>query len=269
MPSARPPHNAARINAQLRRAACIVDGRVQCEDEVDSTNRMLLDCADAHARAVLAERQTAGRGRRGRKWRDAKSAALLMSLGWRIASTRVDGLSLACGVACIDALRALNIDAIDRLIQQGALGLKWPNDLLLHGKKLGGVLVEVRNAFAVIGVGVNVSSSPSVESVESNGAAPINFADADIKIDRDELAAALIIAQCNALQQFCQHGFAAFADRWRALHCLQNKRVRVHQDNETFYATVCGADKDGALLINRDGNQQRIVSANASLRAVE
>jgi len=122
----------------------------------DSTNQRLLESrSEDDPRALLAERQTAGRGRRGRDWQSPFGANLYLSISWSFAHwpAQLTVLPIAIGVACVRALAAQGIEGIS---------LKWPNDLLVDGKKLGGILIEQRGegggaCRAIVGVGINVS----------------------------------------------------------------------------------------------------------------
>src|SRR5882762_8508099 len=138
-----------------------------------STNALLL--AEAKPNVLLvAEEQTAGRGRRGRRWHSAPGAGVTFSLS--AAVTRpVTGLSLVAGVATARALRGLGVT-------QAAL--KWPNDLVVDGAKLGGILVETRSALAVIGIGINCRRDPALEKRLRR---PIAALDQFIAVDRDRV----------------------------------------------------------------------------------
>src|SRR3954471_20248616 len=109
-----------------------------------STNEVLL--AESRPGVLLVAReQTGGRGRRGRRWYSPAGAGPTFSPSARL--ERLAGLPLAAGIATARALRRLGADAVE---------LKWPNDLVVRGAKLGGILVQTRRGFAVIGVGINV-----------------------------------------------------------------------------------------------------------------
>lgn len=130
-------------------------------DEVGSTNDVARDLAEKNAAAgtaVAARRQTAGRGRRGHAWASPRGNLYLsVLLRPRVAPSRLPGLAAACGLGALDGLAALGISNEPQL--------KWPNDVLAHGRKLGGILVEAGRdgageAFAVCGLGINVESAP-------------------------------------------------------------------------------------------------------------
>src|SRR5689334_3411849 len=129
---------------KLDAAAIVLPGvEVRVVERCVSTNDLLLK--ETQPVLLAAEEQTAGRGRRGRRWHSAPGAGLTFSLSTRL--ERLAGLPLAAGIAVARALRALGA---------GTVELKWPNDLVVGGAKLGGILVQARRGLAVIGVGINV-----------------------------------------------------------------------------------------------------------------
>ncbi|MBM6817261.1 biotin--[acetyl-CoA-carboxylase] ligase [Olsenella uli] len=167
---------------------------VRMVEEVGSTNEELLAAGRAgaaHGCALAARRQTAGRGRRGHAWASpAGNLYLSVVLRPAVGPGRLPGLAAACGLGATDALLALGVSGVS---------LKWPNDLLARGRKLGGILVEAARddagrTFAVCGIGVNVESAPrelAAVSLAELGAAP----------GLSELARALrdgILSRCDA-----------------------------------------------------------------------
>lgn len=274
-------HDITLINALLTRAGAPAAGRVDWFERIDSTNTWLLRQADAHARVCIAEWQSAGRGRRGRVWRAPPSRAVLLSIGWNLpGAAAAAGLSLVAGLAVAAALRELGVDSI---------ALKWPNDILAGGGKLGGVLTELSGGRGVIGVGVNVAAvetpspeSPSAETLSPKSPSPespspespddpprVDLQALGFSIDRDQLAAALIIAHCDYLRRFCARGLPAFVDEWNAAHAYRGRAVAVQLPGESFRGIARGIDADGALIIDAHDGARRILSAEARVRAVE
>ena len=273
-------HNLERIDALLRQARVVCAGRVAWFEEIDSTNSWLMKQRqidgenhgdthrDIHGRGCLAELQTAGRGRRGRVWRASRSSSVLLSLGWHLGAVACAGLSLVSGLAIIDGLRRTGIDGV---------GLKWPNDVMSGGKKLGGVLTELSGEHCVVGMGINVAMPPD------NDAAADNAPRTDLKslghdIDRDALAANLIIAHCHYLQHFCRGGFAQFVTEWNELNVHQGRAVSVCSSAASGSASsssrscdgiVRGVDRDGALLIDHNGTRRRLISAQVRIRPLD
>lgn len=236
--------------------------------EGSSSSDLLLERAARGAGSgtvLVVDRQTAGRGRRGRSWASSPAASLTFSLLWRFDGgvERLAGLSLAVGVAVANALAALGV--------RGA-ALKWPNDVLLAGRKLAGVLVELsserRGMVAVIGIGMNLLPPPADAALDVPAAA---LADALPALpERHALLAELLLALAPALDRFAADGFPALRDEWQALHAWQDAPVRVLRDGRVELEGVCrGADADGALLVETARGIERCLSGDLSLRATE
>ena len=256
-------HSPEQIDALLQQAGVASAGKVHWFAEIDSTNSWLMKQRNIHAKVCLTEWQSAGRGRRGKSWRAPRSSAVLLSIGWNLGDATATGLSLVSGLAIVDGLRRIGVDA---------LGLKWPNDLMARGKKLGGVLTELSGANAVVGMGINVSIPPSAS--ERIAGERTDLRALGHAIDRDRLAAALIISHCRYLRRFCERGFAQFVGEWNALNSHGNRAVSVRLPSESFTGIVRGIDAGGALIVEQDGGgggaplRRRIISSEASVRAL-
>lgn len=233
--------------------------------EASSSSDLLLERAARGAGSgsvIVVDRQTAGRGRRGRTWNSAPEASLTFSLLWRFDGgvERLAGLSLAVGVAVARALSTLGVAGI---------ALKWPNDVLLDGRKLAGILVELsserRGMVAVIGVGINLLPPPSADTLELPSAA---LADALKPLpDRHTLLAQLLAELAPVLDAFATGGFNVLRDEWQAAHAWQNQAVSVLHDGRVVLAGLCrGADADGALLVETAHGLERCLSGDVSLR---
>ncbi len=242
-----------------------VDALAECE----SSSSVLLERAAHGAPAgsvLVADRQTAGRGRRGRSWLSSPEASLTFSLLWRFDKRveRLAGLSLAVGVAVQRALTAC-----------GAVGvqLKWPNDLLLGDAKLGGILVELQSErqsmLTVIGIGLNLEL-PTPEPGRADFGQPVaSLAQAMAALpDRHLLLATLLIELATVLDRFSIDGFAPLRSVWQACHAWQDVPVRLLRDGVVEKEGICrGADVDGALLIESEIGIERCLSGDLSLRA--
>ena len=240
-------------------------------DVIDSTNTELLNQAASGAvsgTCLAAELQTAGRGRRGRVWKSALGASLTFSLLWRfeIGAASLGGLSLAVGLAVANALRALGIDA----------ELKWPNDIVVDGKKLGGILIETQGdmlgpMIAVIGVGLNVRLPESIKLTIDQPVTDLATVSADAAVaspalNRNILLPAILAQLVAVLDQFQRGGFGSLRDQWRVLHAHQGCWVDVNGATECFVAKVLDVSEDGALIVERDGARLRLTAAEISIR---
>jgi len=218
--------------------------------------------------AVLAEFQTRGRGRRGRRWISPLGAGLCLSIAWRFASAPRDlpALSLAAGIATARALAAT-----------GAAGirLKWPNDVLHDGAKLGGILVDMDGDSrgplrAVIGIGLNLTRHPGLAAtvLGDGGLAPAALESAlpHGRITRNALAGALLGALHDVLREFAAGGFAPFAAEWQHHDALCGREVRVSQPTGELLGIARGIGADGALLVQRADGLASVFSGEVSVR---
>lgn len=229
---------------------------VEVLPEVDSTNSELMRRARAgrlEPVLLVAERQSAGRGRIGRSWEGgAPGDSLMVSLGLPLTPRDWSGLSLAVGVAVAEALHP-------------AIRLKWPNDLWVDGRKLGGILVETAAVpgagmrYAIAGIGVNMA--PPVASQASTPP----FALSELVPHADPGVALLRIAGplVRAVLAFQQAGFAPFQPRFRALDLLLGREVRLSDGTS---GTARGVDGQGALLVHTAAGLTAVTSAEVSVR---
>jgi BirA family transcriptional regulator, biotin operon repressor / biotin---[acetyl-CoA-carboxylase] ligase len=252
---------------KLDGAAIVLPGvEVRVVERCTSTNDLLLKETDTVL--LAAEEQTAGRGRRGRRWHSAPGAGLTFSLGRRIRrpARELAALSLVAGVAAARALRALGV-------RQAAL--KWPNDLLVDGAKLGGILVEARTSggsrkqesYAVIGLGINCRRTRGLAAKLGREVA---FVGDFIAVSRNEILQATASALLAALDAFEAGGLQALRAEWEAMHADAGKRLRVRlADGRVMSGTAGGLAEDGALrLVTRNCvravRSGRVVSARAA-----
>jgi len=234
--------------------------------ETDSTNAQALRAPTPAqgSRAWLAERQTAGRGRRGRAWSSPLAAHVYLSLSRRFEGgiAALQGLSLAVGVAAADALHGLGF---------GGVGLKWPNDLFADGRKLGGILVEVAGEAAgpvraVVGLGLNVA-------MPSNAADAIDQPWCDLAslspqpVARQAVCVALLDALLPMLARFEREGLAPFLPGWARHDLLAGRPVRVVEGERVSEGVALGISADGALRVRDDAGERHFHAGETSLRA--
>jgi BirA family transcriptional regulator, biotin operon repressor / biotin---[acetyl-CoA-carboxylase] ligase len=234
-----------------------------------STNALLLartDLAPGAADVLLAEYQSAGRGRRGRAWLAPLGGAICLSLSWSFPAVPRDlaALGLAVGVC---ARRALGRRAREPIV------LKWPNDLTIGDRKLGGILIELRAesegpAYVVIGLGVNVALGPQVrKAVEATGTQPTDLETAGADpLARNALVADLVSEIVEGLVRFEREGLRPFIEEWKAADALRGRPVSVHSGEATTRGIARGIDSTGALLLETPQGLKRFLSGEVSVR---
>jgi BirA family biotin operon repressor/biotin-[acetyl-CoA-carboxylase] ligase len=207
-----------------------------------------------------------GGARRGRAWLQPYGAGLALSLGWRFAATpaTLGALGLAAGVAVLRALARLGV---------GELALKWPNDVLRGGGKLGGILAELRAeeggaAYVVVGVGLNVRLPPATRRaiVAEGGVVPADLAERPPS--RTRLAAALVDELVAALAEFAERGLPPFVEEWRRADAYRDRRIEVREAERVREGIARGIDADGALLVEIGSRTERLSAGEITLRAV-
>jgi len=225
---------------------------LELRDETGSTNDDLLGLpgGQLHARAILAESQSAGRGRRGRAWHSPHGRNIHLSLGWRFdaAVRKLSCLPLVVAVAASAALHAVGLRS---------QAIKWPNDLVLDGRKLGGCLVETRTEpggalLAVMGVGINANMTGA------EGAKVIDQAWTDVAshrpgVSRNVLAGLVLAEMLRAVEAFQVEGFGPFESDWKRLDALAGRAVVLHRGERAISGVARGVSPHGALLLENIG----------------
>jgi BirA family biotin operon repressor/biotin-[acetyl-CoA-carboxylase] ligase len=235
-------------------------------EQCTSTNTVLLERAARGAPSgsvLVADRQSAGRGRRGRSWLSDPEASLTFSVLWRWPAPpeRLAGLSLAVGVAVARGLESLGAQGI---------GLKWPNDVLCRTPagpaKLAGILIEMaaepERLPVVIGIGLNLRAPPDapwpLASLDDCCAAPP---------ERHAVLAAILQALAPVLARCAADGFAALRAEWQARHVWQDQAVRLMEGERLLAEGICcGADESGALCLETAAGPARFLAGDVSLR---
>jgi len=226
--------------------------------------------------AVLAEFQSGGRGRRGRQWVSPPAAGICLSFGYEFQCglPRLGPLSLVAGIAVAETVAAQGVE----------VGLKWPNDLQVGGRKLGGLLVEIRGPSdgpcqVVIGVGLNVDLADREAVVsESDSEAESLYRPPDqpwtdlVRAgledpDRNRLAGQLIAALDRACREIEVLGFEPFAARWSGFDLLANRDVRaIDGSGGTFTGRALGVTGQGGLRVSTDQGIVELAAAEVSIR---
>ena len=277
--STRPAHaarGAARANeeaAALTREAIAPRTRwlaheIEWFAEIDSTNRHALARASAgaeHGLAVIAEAQSAGRGRLGRAFFSPPRTNLYVSfvLRPRASAAALGTLPLTAGVALAEAVAAELRDA-------ARVELKWPNDVLADGKKVSGILLERGSASAdapvILGIGVNLNVDPASFPDDFRARASSLSALAGRTIDRARFAAALFERLETALETHAAGGFAALRARFDALFRMTGRRVRVSDSaGRVSEGVVLGVGADGSLRLGTYEGEERLLAGDVTV----
>ena len=235
-------------------------------DEIDSTNReagVLARKGAPEGTVVLAEAQTAGRGRLGRTWNSPAGVNLYLSLVLRpaLAPADVAALALVGAVAVAEAILETT---------ELRSGIKWPNDVLLGERKVAGILTEMeaeaeRVRFLVLGIGVNLNSTTRDFPPELRSTASSLRIASRHRVDRAAFTGALLVALERHYETFLQGGFAALKPLYDSYHCLPGRRIRVEGAGNPS-GVVRGVASDGALLVETDAGEVRVSGGEVSLR---
>lgn len=255
---------------EIRRAAGPGQLKVETVESTQSTNLDLL-ARFSHRKLLAAEYQAGGRGRRGRGWISPPGCGACFSVGFTFdcGLQRLGPLSLVAGVVAAEALAGEGV----------SVGLKWPNDLVVEGAKLGGLLIEIRGASegpceVVAGVGVNfrlprgeaanaVFHPPDQSWTDLHAAAPAGH-----DLDRNRLIGRLAGAMCSAFEEFERHGFEPFISRWQAHDVLHGRSVRVMSaDGAVLEGVAAGVDAQGHLRLEHAEGIRTLNAGDVSVRA--
>ncbi len=259
---------AEKIRRSLSPELCQSLVALDTFDVIASTNTYLLEANKPSAgglRVAIANTQTHGRGRHGKAWYSPAGAGLWLSLAYTFTTppTRLPALTLAVGATLAEELRQLGVVEV---------ALKWPNDLLVGKRKLGGILLEscAAGMTAVIGIGINIALPKNANSHIKTGIMPIDLSELLPSVPGIEgLAAALIERLGATLQIFDRDGFDPFRASWSVFDALAGKDVVVQRADaeqvDIVHGIAHGIAADGALMVHGDEGIQRIVSGSVSL----
>lgn len=236
--------------------------------ETASTNAFLMGGDRAPGSVCIAEYQSSGKGRRGRQWQSPLAANLTMSVTWSFSGgvAVVEGLSLAVGVAVADALSAMGIDCV---------GLKWPNDLVCDGRKLGGILIELvgdasGECDVVVGLGLNVAMSEYLSQalIPSIDQPWVDLCQLDLKLSRNQLAAEILNRLLPLLASYEERGFLHYRDRWMALNAHRDQMVCLSSAAAETQGRFVSVSASGALVLETEAGREQFSGGELSLRPV-
>jgi BirA family transcriptional regulator, biotin operon repressor / biotin---[acetyl-CoA-carboxylase] ligase len=239
---------------------------LHCFEELPSTSDRAKDLADdgaGHGEVVIAETQTAGRGRRGRPWVSPPRRNVYFSVVLRpdLPPSRAAELTLVASLAVCDAVRLAGVPAA---------GIKWPNDVLAHGRKLAGILTELAAEpdqvhWVVVGVGVNVNARREDFPAELQDQATSVLLERGEPAPRALFAAACLTALEGWVDVHAEQGFAPIRAAWRERSVTLGREVRVLADGRDVVGTAIDIDDQGALLVRTEAGTERILAGDVQL----
>ncbi len=265
--------NADSIQTHIR-AQCHAEVQIHAFEQLESTSVWLREHAaeltlndESLNHLCITDWQSAGVGRRGKSWQSRAGNLMLSLLTFSDKPARdLVGLSLVTGIAAAEVLQ----DIANMPVQ-----LKWPNDLILSDRKLGGLITELAagplqsgkpRTRLLTGIGINLLHDERVIDL-SIGATSLEAVGVRCsRVDRDAIAGRLVAGVLAAHQRFEEAGWSVFAERWAALDWLHDKEVLIHRDKSTEQAVARGVNEQGALLVERAGEITPVYSGNVSIR---
>ncbi len=249
------PLNFNMIQPVVAKFDPVMAGRIEIFEEIDSTNQYLMSLPVAqlqHRQVCVAEYMSRGKGRQKKKWHGGAYENVMLSIAWRfqLAPHRLSGLSLAVAVMVVKSLQQMG---------NVPYQLKWPNDVLIDRHKLSGILIEIRETFAIVGIGINCHLTATDQAAIDQPTTSLNEHIARF-VDRNQLIAALLKELSYGLDLFSSTGLEPFREDWMRLHAYQGQWLRSHVKPQQE-GLALGIDQDGQLLLQMDNGQ--IVTVHA------
>lgn len=231
-------------------------------DTVSSTNDVLKEAAyegASEGTVICAKGQFKGRGRNGRSWLSAEGEGIYMSILFRpdIDFQKVPALTLLCGLSVCEAVRKNGVDAF----------IKWPNDIVVNGKKLCGILAEAdfsqRLNFVVVGIGINCDNIEFDEEIKA--IATSMCLESGKKTDREKLLSDILSCIDKNYDEFKKFGFKGICEKYKALSAVLGKYVNI-LGKEAYTALAVDINEDGSLVVEKNGERKTVFSGEVSLR---
>lgn len=223
-------------------------------NEIDSTNTFLKNGKYPYGTIAITESQTKGKGRRGNKWEDKSGESLLFSVLLNYSDLPINTFTLVLGLAVINA--------VNKSCKNANIEIKWPNDIILNNKKLGGILCEREGNKLIVGMGFNILNT-KMNDLDANWT---SFKKENIEIDLNAFFTDLLINIENYYDDFCKFGFQYFINDYK-LNCINiNKTIIYEEGHKLVSAYVEDINLDGSLLVLKDGMHENIYSGTVSIR---
>ncbi|MDH5424400.1 MAG: biotin--[acetyl-CoA-carboxylase] ligase [Gammaproteobacteria bacterium] len=255
-----------RIESQIASCSADMVPLIHVFEELDSTNQWVLDHLSAgfeQSMLCVAESQIAGRGRAGRSWCSPSGGNVYMSFSHVAMMTRgnVSAISLVVGLAVVRVLSKKGV---------GGVSLKWPNDILIDGRKLAGILIEskARNSELVLVIGVGINVKVPLDFNISSETGWIDLSTKGVLLsDRNELISLLYIECQKMIDEFSHSGFLVFRSEWMSHDYFAGKEVKIVDREKIIHrGTEMGVDEEGCLLVRSGEEIKRVFSGDVSLR---
>jgi len=255
------PLSAQQIRNKLSPEARSLTSDIEVHDELASTNTFMRETGVTQGHVCLTEKQRAGIGRRGRTWHSPLGTNIYMSLGWLFDATpaHLSGLTLGVGIKLAETLSVY-----------AAVGLKWPNDLYLHSRKLGGILIEARplakgRVEVIIGVGININMH-NTANIDQPYTSLCQHRPSQQRIDRNKLLSELLENLLPFLNAFTETGHDYITRHWPEFDLAYQRSVTVHSNGEQLLGIGAGIDDKYQFLLQHDHGISKFSSADVSLR---
>ncbi len=247
----------------------IIGKKIMYYERVDSTNTIAKKLADqgaADGTVVVAEEQTGGRGRLDRSFMSPFAQGLWFSVIIRpnFPPMEVSKMTLVAAVAITKVLRKMGLIHC---------GIKWPNDILVHGKKMVGILTELNASvekinYLVMGIGINTTLSKKSLSKELKKTVT-SFAMEDVPVQRNQLLAEIL----QQLEQYYivaqEQGFAPILEEWKVLSCTLGQEVKVIASDKTFSGKAVDLDENGNLLVDTGTAIEKVLAGDVHIRPAD
>lgn len=260
------PLDQGQIESQLTPSTHAWLQRLEIVPSIESTNTTLFERAQhesIHGHVLLAELQTQGRGRRGRRWISPYGRNVMVSIGLDldVPMTQIGTISLMVGVVVALALEAAGAKSVQ---------VKWPNDIYINGCKLGGILIDLLQATQpaqlLVGIGLNIERAPEQSPAMSVPA--ISLGHVVTEPSRNKVVGLLLNELVAGLERFSRLGFAPFRSAWLQRDAFAGQMVRVQGLKEDIEGRNRGIDQTGALCIETQAGMKRIIGGDVSLRTL-